>query len=797
MCGGTLKKRSGAGKGFVGLSFVKGVKLYEIQQKIFVLPGDGEIWGESALTVNGCSEVLTDFLNDLNDVQRNAVTSTSGPVMVLAGAGSGKTRVITYRIAYLINHEGVSPQNILALTFTNKAAGEMRHRVDTLLHQGSSRGLWIGTFHSVFARLLRNFIDLIGYNRNFSIFDTDESKSLIRQSMTELNISLDSVPINTMQGLISRAKNSFILPAEFHRNASDYNQQKASQIYELYTKKLKENNALDFDDLLIKPLELFSAYPEVLRELQDTFRYIMIDEYQDTNRAQYLVAKMLGAVHRNIFVVGDDAQSIYSWRGADISNILNFQDDYNDALTFKLVENYRSTGNILKAANSVIGRNLRQIKKELVSHRNEGEPLTLLEAYNERNEAEKVGEQIGTLRLKQGYGFRSCAIFYRTNAQSRVIEDVMRQNKIPYRLFGSVSFYKRKEIKDAVAYLRFVLNERDSESLLRIINFPSRKIGDVSISKLREFAEVRQISFYEAIRRANEGGFPARLLNALASFVSVIEALKMLAVNSTVYEVLTELFNLTSIPLLLQAENTPESLARHENLQELLSMARDFSDHNPEAGLLSDFLENISLASDYEETRDSDNYVSLMTVHAAKGLEFPVVFITGLEERLFPLHSYEPEELEEERRLFYVAMTRAQEKIFLSWAQSRYQYGQLHQSLPSMFISEIDSSIVQTEGGTFLSDKIAKERPASGLSLSPRGYQQTWPKEFTSDTVPKSTPIPIRSALREGAVVHHALFGSGIVLDVQGTGAKQKVRITFRNAGEKTLMVQYANLKIQ
>ena len=714
--------------------------------------------------------------------------------MVLAGAGSGKTRVITYRIAYLINHEGVSPNNILALTFTNKAAGEMRHRVDTLLHQGSSRGLWIGTFHSIFARLLRNSIDRIGYDRNFSIFDTDDSKSLIRQSMAELNISVESVPVNTVQSLISRAKNSFILPDEFHRNASDYNQQKAAQIYEVYAKKLRENNALDFDDLLIKPLELFNSHPEVLAELQNSFRYIMIDEYQDTNRAQYLVAKMLGASHRNIFVVGDDAQSIYSWRGADISNILNFQDDYNEALTFKLVENYRSTGNILKAANSVIGRNLRQIKKELISHRDDGEPLTLIEAYNERNEAERVGEQIRMLRQSHAYDFRSFAIFYRTNAQSRVLEDTMRQHRIPYRLFGSVSFYKRKEIKDAVAYLRFILNERDGESLLRIINFPPRKIGDVSITKLKEFADMRNISLYDAIKRAAEGGFPARLVNALSSFSTVIEALKLLAVNGTVFEVLTELFNLTSIPLLLQAENTPESLVRHENLQELLSMARDFADHNPDGGSLGDFLENISLASDYEETQDSDNFVSLMTVHAAKGLEFPVVFITGLEERLFPLHCYEPEELEEERRLFYVAMTRAQEKIFLSWAQSRYQYGQLHQSLPSTFISEIDSSIVQTEGGTLLSDRLAKERPAFGSSM-PRGYQPKAPAPSSAAVAASQKPEP--SALRKGVMVHHALFGPGVVLDVQGSGTKQKVRITFRSAGEKTLMVQYANLKIQ
>ena len=731
-------------------------------------------------------------------MQRNAVVATRGPVMVLAGAGSGKTRVITYRIAYLIRNEGIAPQNILALTFTNKAAGEMRHRVDSLLHHGSSRGLWIGTFHSVFARLLRSYIDLLGYDRNFSIFDTDDSKSLIRQSMAELNISVESVPVNTVQSLISRAKNSFILPGEFHKNAADYNQQKTSEIYALYSKKLKENNALDFDDLLIKPIELFNAHPEILAELQESFQYIMIDEYQDTNRAQYLVAKMLGAMHRNIFVVGDDAQSIYSWRGADISNILNFQDDYHDALTFKLVENYRSTGTILKAANNIISRNQRQIKKELISHRDEGEPLTLIEAYNERNEGEKVGEYIRTMRLKESYEYRSFAIFYRTNAQSRVLEDVMRQNKIPYKIFGSVSFYKRKEIKDAVAYLRFILNERDNESLLRVINFPPRKIGDVSIGKLKEFAEEKGISLYDAIRRADEGGFQARLVNALSAFITVIEALKVLAESGTVYEVLTELFSLTSIPLLLQAENTPESLARHENLQELLSMARDFSDHNPDNGSLGDFLENISLASDYEETQDSDNYVSLMTVHAAKGLEFPVVFVTGLEERLFPLHSYEPEELEEERRLFYVAVTRAQEKIFLSWAQSRYQYGQPHYCLRSMFINEIDASIVRSESGVLLSDAPAKAKPVGGVSAPSRGYQQNNGAVSSSSAAAVSGESkPSKPGLRSGALVHHALFGQGTVLDVQGTGAKQKVRITFRNAGEKTLMVQYANLKIQ
>lgn len=736
-------------------------------------------------------------MTDLNGVQRDAVEATQGPVMVLAGAGSGKTRVITYRIAHLIQHHQVAPTNILALTFTNKAAGEMRHRVESLLQERGSGGLWIGTFHSVFARLLRNYIHWLGYNRNFSIFDADDSKSLIRQSMSELGIAIESVPLNTVQGMISRAKNSFVLPAEFHRSAGDYTQQKAAQIYERYTAKLKENNALDFDDLLIKPLELFSAHAEVLQEIQEMFRYILIDEYQDTNRAQYLVARMLGSRHRNLFVVGDDAQSIYSWRGADITNILNFQDDYNDARIFKLVDNYRSTGTILKAANDVISRNQRQIKKELVANRDIGEPLTLIEAVNERAEAERVGEHIRTLVRQHDGEYNRFAIFYRTNAQSRVLEDVMRQYRIPYRLFGSVSFYKRKEIKDAVAYLRFIVNRRDNESLLRVINFPSRKIGDVGLGKLRDFAEEQGVSLYEAICRIEEGGFQTRLANAFRSFSELIETLGTVAERGTVFDVLTELFTLTSIPLLLQSENTTESLSRYENLQELLSMARDFADHNPDGGSLSDFLENISLASDYDEGLDSDNHVSLMTVHAAKGLEFPVVFVTGLEERLFPLHSYEPEVIEEERRLFYVAMTRAREKIFLSWAQSRYQYGQLHQSLPSCFIGEIDASIIQTERGQRLSERHSR---AQVPRQEPRGSSSVFRNNVPSPGVENpspSRPVSRQAVISKGSVVHHELFGSGVVLDVQGSGAQQKATISFRNVGKKVLMVQYARLKIQ
>ena len=737
---------------------------------------------------------MIDFLQELNDVQRQVVQTTEGPVMVLAGAGSGKTRVITYRIAYLIGEKKVAPHQILALTFTNKAANEMRQRVDELLHNGSSRGLWIGTFHSIFARLLRNYIHLIGYDGNFSIYDSDDSKSLIKQVMKELNIPVDSVPVNTVQGIISRAKNSFILPSQFHAKASDYNGQTAAKIYEVYTRKLRENNALDFDDLLIKPLELFQEHSAVLEQLQDYFRYIMIDEYQDTNRAQYLVAKSLAASHRNIFVVGDDAQSIYSWRGADITNILNFQDDYPETSVFKLVENYRSTQKILQAANSIIKRNSKQIKKELVSRQSSGEPLTLLESFNEKREAEKVGEYIRTWKLTKGFEYRDFAIFYRTNAQSRVLEDIFRMHRIPYRIFGSVSFYKRKEIKDAVAYLRFIRNDQDTESLLRIINFPPRKIGEVSIAKLRDYAAINDIPVYEAILKAEEAGYPARLRTALQGFSAVIEQLKDIAEEGSVYDVLSALYESTGITSLLQAENTPESMARYENLQELLSMARDFSDHNEGANGLNEFLNGISLATDYDEIQESDNYVSLMTVHMAKGLEFPVVFITGLEERLFPLNYYESDELEEERRLFYVAVTRAQQKVFLSWSKNRYYYGQLQACIKSMFIDEVDTGVLVTEGGE--NPKTAERLSAGRQSLPYYNGRAAVPssvsgREGSNEQREKS------SGLKSGMKVHHAMFGPGIVLAVQGSGERQKAQINFRNAGKKTLMVQYANLTIE
>ena len=705
---------------------------------------------------------MIDFLQQLNDVQRQAVQTTDGPVMVLAGAGSGKTRVITYRIAYLIGEEKVAPHQILALTFTNKAANEMRQRVDELLHGGSSRGLWIGTFHSIFARLLRNYIHLIGYDGNFSIYDSDDSKSLIRQVMKELNIPVDSVPVNIVQSIISKAKNSFILPDQFQVKASDYNGQKAAQIYEVYARKLRENNALDFDDLLIKPLELFQAQPAVLDQLQNYFRYIMIDEYQDTNRAQYLVAKSLAAVHRNIFVVGDDAQSIYSWRGADITNILNFQDDYPETSVFKLVENYRSTQTILQAANGIIRRNRKQIEKELVSRQSSGEPLTLLESFNEKREAEKVGEYIRTWKLTKGLDYRDFAVFYRTNAQSRVLEDIFRMDRIPYRIFGSISFYKRKEIKDAVAYLRFICNDQDTESLLRIINFPPRKIGEVSIGKLRGYAVANNVSVYEAILKAEEAAFPARLCNALQGFIAVVEQLKDIAKEGSVYDVLSALYELTGITSLLQVENTPESMARHENLQELLSMARDFSDHNEGTNSLNEFLNGISLATDYDTIQESDNY-------------------------------YESDELEEERRLFYGAVTRAKQKVFLSWAKSRYYYGQPQMCMKSMFIDEVDSDILVAEGG--------RKQEAAG---SP-GEKQTVRHYNGKDPVPsslsgsgeKSDQQEKCSGLESGMRVHHAMFGPGIVQAVQGSGEHQKAKIKFRNAGEKTLMVQYANLTVE
>lgn len=742
----------------------------------------------------------------MNPAQREAVTTTKGALMIIAGAGSGKTRVITYRAAYLIGHEQVRPSEILALTFTNKAAGEMKERVEHLLGGGSTKGMWIGTFHSNFARLLRQHAQQLGFTSNYSIYDQDDSNRLIKELMGELGINTQTLSPNTVQNIISSAKNKFILASQFASTARDYVEEQAAKVYLRYSERLQKNNALDFDDLLIKPIELFLQYPDLLEHYQHQFQYLMIDEYQDTNRAQYLVSKMLAAKHRNICVVGDDAQSIYSWRGADISNILNFQGDYPEAKIIRLEENYRSTKTILNLANAVIKHNKEQLKKKLFTQNDDGDFATLLVCEDERREADKIAQTIRNLKLMKGFQNSDFAIFYRTNAQSRALEDALRANMIPYQIFGSVSFYKRKEIKDVVAYLRFILNTRDEESLRRIINFPARGIGEASIEKLRLLATEAQQNLYELICNAVRYDLPPRLVSSLNEFRMLVELLEEKSQNQTAYEVVAELYRQTKLLDLLKEENTHDAKTRYDNLQEFLSYARRFSDENLDDPSLKAFVENIALVNETEEKNADTNKVSMMTIHASKGLEFPVVFVTGLEEKLFPLNPDSQKELEEERRLFYVALTRAEKKLYISYAKNRYRFATLQPTLKSRFIDELDGALVVTEGGKSLLDIRADEKERKRIVLDD-DYAQEEPLTFSNrwkEQPAKKSVVPKLSAsslgdspsYKAGMKVTHKVFGAGKVVSVQGTGDEARVKVFFNRAGEKTLVVKFANLTV-
>jgi len=724
--------------------------------------------------------------------------------MIIAGAGSGKTRVITYRTAYLIGHENVRPSEILALTFTNKAANEMKERVEHLLGDGSTKGLWIGTFHSNFARLLRQHAELLGFTSNYSIYDQDDANRLIKEIMGELGINTQTLSPNTVQHVISSAKNKFVLASQFASKARDYIEEQAAKVYLRYTDRLKKNNALDFDDLLIKPIELFLQHPNILEHYQHRFQYLMIDEYQDTNHAQYLVSKMLAAKHRNICVVGDDAQSIYSWRGADISNILNFQGDYPEAKTIRLEENYRSTKTILNLANTVIKQNKEQLKKHLFTRNEEGDYATLLVCEDERREADKIAQTIRNLKLMKGFQNSDFAIFYRTNAQSRALEDALRTNGIPYQVFGTVSFYKRKEIKDVVAYLRFTLNTRDEESLRRIINFPARGIGETSLEKLRHLADAEQMSLYELMCNAVRYDLPPRLLSPLNEFRLLVELLEEKSRTETAYDVVAELYRQTKLLELLKEENTADAKVRYDNLQEFLSFARRFSDENPDDPSLNAFVQNIALVSETEDKNGDTNKVSMMTIHASKGLEFPVVFITGLEEKLFPLNPEDRKELEEERRLFYVALTRAEKKLYLSYAKNRYRFGNLQSSLKSRFIDELDGALVVTEGGKSLLEiredekerkRVVRDTDYVSEDISERHWNA---KPAKKSVVPKPSAPSVSNAplYKAGMKVSHKMFGAGKIVSVQGTGDEARVKVFFSRAGEKTLVVKFANLTV-
>ncbi len=642
----------------------------------------------------------TDFLNDLNPAQLEAVKSIEGPELVLAGAGSGKTKVLTYRVAYLVS-ASVPFHNILCLTFTNKAANEMRTRIEKMLGMDDDKPKkyygWIGTFHSLFGKILRMEAEKLGYSPNFTIYDEEDSFKTIRQILREGNYSEEVFSPAGIRWQISKMKNGLVLPSQFEQSAKSRLEQVTAQVYTAYDGLLKKNNSMDFDDLLIKPILLFNNNHGALEKYQNKFRFILVDEYQDTNRAQYILLKLLAEEHKNLCVVGDDSQSIYSWRGADVQNILDFQTDYPKCKVFRLEQNYRSTGIILKAANSVIVHNHKKLDKELWTENHEGELLTEIECETDRDEGYKIVQKIRDESIKDKLQLKDFVVLFRTNYQSRALEEAFNRGGIPYTIVGGVAFYKRKEIKDLLAYLKLILNPFDNESFLRVVNFPARGIGDVTIEYLRDYASKDDSSLLNILDRIDEiVEIQPRQKNQLKMFGKLVKKYSKLKDELLINELTRSLTDEIQVIRTLKDEATPEAKNRMENIQEFLAGIAEFQNEYPD-GTLQDFLAEVSLVADVDRWDTKRNSVTLMTVHAAKGLEFPVVFVSGLEEGLFPLSSKEDDELEEERRLFYVAITRAKRKVYLSYARQRYRFGKISFQSSSRFLSEIKPNLIEQE----------------------------------------------------------------------------------------------------
>lgn len=720
---------------------------------------------------------------DLNDAQRQAVIKTDGPVLILAGAGSGKTRVLTYRIAYILATGLAEPKEILALTFTNKAAGEMRERVRHLVPEMIS-GMWIGTFHSLFARLLRREAERIGFGSNFAIYDEDDQTTLIKTVLTDLQFSPQEYPPKLAAFKISGAKNAFVRPDEFLELAKTEHDRVIAKIYEAYQRRLRELNAMDFDDLLIKPIELFQRYPLVLDFYQDRFRYVLVDEYQDTNRAQYIALQLLAGKHRNIAVVGDDDQSIYRWRGAEIRNILDFESDYPNCAKFRLEQNYRSTRNILDVAHSVVRNNRQRHEKKLWTEKPAGELVTVLEVDDDLDEARTAVSRMILEMRNQRLDFHAVAFLYRTNAQSRVLEEALRRESIPYVIVGGVKFYERKEIKDVLAYLRVICNPADSISLRRIINYPPRGIGDTTLSRLEAQAQELQKPVAEVLDGASRvDGIAKRTGEQIERFSQFLKKYQNLKSQLSPAELAASLVEELGILRGYKQEGTIEAQTRGENVRELLLAIAEFVTLNGAEATLERYLENVSLVTDLDTWNDRANAVTLMTLHSAKGLEFPLVFITGLEEGLLPISRSLNDNLalEEERRLFYVGATRARTKLYLSWARNRRRFGEPTQGSMSRFIAEIDSRLINVESSL-------RFRPPARPRRSVDFEEQRTPRyeDESQETV----------EFQIGMRVAHPTFGKGTILKIEPSRTTLKMRVLFDDEGEKRLVLPYAKLEI-
>lgn len=714
-----------------------------------------------------------DILKTLNDQQQAAVTHTEGPVLVFAGAGSGKTRVLTHRIAHLIRDLRISPYNILAVTFTNKAAREMKERIEGLLGEGA-KGLWVGTFHGTCARILRERGNSIGIDRNFTIFDDADQMALVRESMDAEDIDQKVYKARDILNLISKAKEQLVLPDDFGRRFVGPVENVAKRIYKVYQQKLHLNRALDFDDLIMYTVLLFQNEPDALKHYQEKFKYILVDEYQDINYSQYTLVRNLAQRYRNVFCVGDDDQSIYRWRGADVGIILQFEKDYPDAAIYKLERNYRSTKKILKAAHAVVERNAARAKKKLWTENAEGCDIEVIAASNEIDEASKVVQSIQNKISFQDREYSDIVVLYRMNAQSRVFEEAMINSRIPHILVGTVRFYERKEIKDVLAYLRLAANPQESVSLRRVINVPTRGIGQTSLSRLEQFAIKEQITLFDAACRVREAAdITARASNAIEKFAEIVRHLNKLHNQVSVRQLTEEVLEVSGYLASLREERTMEARSRLENVEELLSVTEQFR-HTTDDPSLTAFLENVSLISDIDTLDGSGNAVTLMTMHAAKGLEFPIVYISGMEEGVFPHRRSldDRDELAEERRLCYVGMTRAREELVLSYAHQRMLMGQVTGSSVSRFVTEIPEEL------------LAETQPARRRASTNTQWRTRFQPKRTSSA----------AAFRPGQKVEHKQFGYGIVLNCTGSDADEQVTVAFDKHGIKKLLVSFANL---
>ena len=749
---------------------------------------------------------MNEFLNNLNSSQLEATLQTDGPMIVIAGAGSGKTRVLTYKIAYLMT-QGIDPFNILSLTFTNKAAKEMKERIISIVGD-EAKNLWMGTFHSVFARILRIEAHKIGYTSNFTIYDSDDSQKLVSRIIKELNLDKEQYKYKIIFSRISSMKNNFISAQNYINDdellLSDKisNRPKFHEIYKQYVERCFKAGAMDFDDLLLKTNELLNSYPETLSKYQNIFKYILVDEYQDTNHSQYLIIRSLSDKFQNICVVGDDAQSIYSFRGANINNILNFQKDFSDSKLFRLEQNYRSTKNIVNAANSIIENNQKRLKKNVWTNNESGEKISVNKLLTDGEEGRFVASSIFENKMQQQMQNRDFAILYRTNAQSRSFEDALRKKNIPYRVYGGLSFYQRKEIKDVLAYLRLLINNDDEQAFKRIINFPARGIGLTTLNKISVEAKKNSVSDYNFIKNYSKSSslLNNSTKNKLLDFIVMIESIKTKLESHDVFDITKEVLKQSGLYNLYKNDESLEGINRIQNIEELLNGIKDFVENNDKSQVsVSTFLQDVALATDQDSESNDDNKVSLMTIHLAKGLEFPYVYIVGLEENLFPsaMNLNSRSELEEERRLFYVALTRAEKKINLSYVLSRYRWGKPVDSEKSRFIDEIkdeflENSIIQNS----ISRNFSKNEEFNQVGVRYKRPEKKPPSNFVKIKSSNEKSNLFDSKLVIGNIVIHERFGKGKVVSIEGSGGDRKAEIKFEKNGTKKLLLRFSKLRI-